>query len=446
MSYVLRITLMHVFLRCQAVRTALSSVKNDSSYQGSETRIKEVAQATWQSHFFEYMTSLQQTDNELGFNPKCESYIANPASGVEGKGLVVLQHGYTACAGFWYLLKPRLLKDGWTVMAPTMPGHGRVPRVTQNDTMDEYYTVKDYTAELPTRGANYASYADELASIVKQYKADNPSNPIVLVGISHGGAVATYLSIKHAGLFNRVMLMNPFIQPPTSLGADYGLSFIRKILPKLLPAVGKIRGDEISWGEACDKKRWPSSTGGHGGMCQFTLSNFKAVLEFANLVESMARSEGARIGVFTGGMLNRVQGVAQYFLSAASKRLHRYNATGGEELHDFRVQLLTTVKDASIANSRVHFLARGLAKSNLSGSFGYCAMPEELGHVYISPIDNPTRDHWWLASDTVEGGATALDVLATFIGTGRFVPSKGTVDKSQDKFIAGDPLCYMKRK
>ena len=69
------------------------------------------------------------------------------------------------------------------------------------------------------------------------------------------------------------------------------------------------------------------------------------MLEFANLVESMARSLGARRGVFTGGMLDRAWGVAQYFLSAASTRLHKDNASDGEQLHDFRVQLLTTVKD-----------------------------------------------------------------------------------------------------
>lgn len=414
--------------------------------KGCRCRYAKLADAatTWQDYFNNYMADLRLTKNPEGFNKKCEPYISSPEGA--SRGLVVLQHGYSACAGFWYLLAPRLVAEGWTVMVPNMVGHGRSPKVVLDQTDLEHamnttpnqYTVTDYTEDFPESGSEYVAYANEIIKIVQRYKAANPDKEVSLVGISLGGAVATHMAMQAPELWDRVTLMNPFLAPPTALGADYGLSFLKRIVPKILPAFSIIRGDMISWGAACDKKRWPGQSGGHGGICQFTLKNFRAVLDFANEVEGEARARAAKLGVFTGGVIDRTLGVA----SAAAQQVWQvFNRTESHTPRaNMKVQLLTSSNDGAISNARVHFTAAALRQELAPGNFGYCVMREEFSHVYISPVDSVGRDHWWLDPQRVVGGKTAIDLLDNFISNGVLVPEGQDVVEDDD-FIQGDPRC-----
>lgn len=431
-----------------AVEVAARRVKITASETGQALGPVAAQKPQWREQFEEYMAALEKTDNKEttsdgnGFNTRCRGYISD-ALGQESKGLVILQHGYTACAGFWYLLAPQLSQAGWTVMVPNMVGHGRIPKVRESPDKNGTYEVEDYTEELPIHGSQYVEYADKIIEIVKQFSEEQPDKPIVLTGISLGGTVALYMSMQAPELWDRVMLMNPFIQPPTSLGADYGLSFFGNILPKFMPAFSLIRGDMISWGETCDKKRWPGHTS-HGGICQFTLNNFAAVFQFANTVEYMARKKSAQYGVISGGLVDRIEGAFRYAFSSLRRKLGRKHERKAKK--GVKIQLLTSIKDSAIANARVHSLAKAFSKSPLKKDYSYCVMPEEMGHVYICPKDTPDRDHWWLDSEKIEGGATVLDMLASFIADGNFVPKgEGTVPGDEDKFIEGDPLCQVEK-
>jgi len=418
-----------------SLRRHSSSEKSGLLFHRRRRTAATYEKLSWKDHFHKYMETITSTSSRDGFNPKCEPYIKEPQG--RSRGLILLQHGYTACPGFWYMLTPLLLEQGWTVMAPNLPGHGRNPRIERNGSG---FVVTDYSADLPESAGQYEAYAQEVMEIARKYKQSNPDKEMVLNGISHGGAVAVYIAMNgDIAMWDRVMLMNPFLAPPTSLGADYGLSFLRKLLPKALPAFKYFRGDQIAWGEDCDRKRWPNDprNGGSGGICQFTLKNFKAVLEFGNLVEGEARSRAAKLGVFTGGLVDRAWGVGEALIHNAWALV---SGGGNSPPSNLKIQLLTTSNDGSISNARIHFAAAAIGSSTLSGRSGYCALDEEFGHTYINPVDKPVdEDMWWLDEKRIKGGRTAPMFLADFLAEGKLMPVKGTVQ--DDSALIGDPRC-----
>lgn len=397
---------------------------------------------SWKTHFEQYMSTLTETQSPEGFNPICQPFISEPKG--KSRGLVVLNHGFTACPKFWYLLTPQLLAEGWTVMAPLMPGHGRNPNIQQNGSQS--YVVKDYYEELPERKEEYMTYSDEIIEISEEYRAKYPSREMVLAGCSHGGAVSGYMAMNgKVGTWNRILLLNPFLGPPSSLGADWGLSLLRNLLPAILPAFQVVGGDTISWGEDCDHRRWPIDwrKGGHGGICQFSFKNFRGVLEFGNEVEGEARARAAKDGVFTGGVIDRTIGVGSWVTGGL------WNFISGNSKpppSDLRVQVTTTSKDDAISNERVHFAVAALKKNVKDGNSGFCVMDAEMSHVWISPIDKPAdMDHWWLNATRVHGGKSALQMLTDFVSRGIFVPTSGDTVQD-DKALKGDPRCDVRQR
>jgi len=328
-------------------------------------------------------------------------------------------------------------------MAPLMPGHGRKPNIQQNGSKS--YVVKDYNEELPERKEDYMKFSDEMIDIAAEYKAANPSKEMVLGGCSHGGAVAGYMAMNgKKGTWDRILLMNPFLGPPSSLGADFGLSLLRDLLPQILPAFQVVRGDIISWGDDCDHRRWPIDwrKGGHGAICQFTLKNFRGVLEFGNEVEGEARVRAAEDGVFTGGIIDRTMGVGRWVTSSA------WNFFSGDSKpppSNLKVQVTTTSKDDAISNARVHFAVSAIKENVKDGNSGFCAVDAEFSHTWITPIDKPAdMDHWWLDANRVQGGKDALAMLTDFVSKGTLVPTRGTVQ--DDAALSGDPRCDVRKK
>lgn len=395
----------------------------------------------WKQHFNAYTSDLSRTANPKGMMQKCEPYVAEPSG--TSRGLMILQHGFTACAGFWYLLAPRLVAAGWTVAVPNLPGHGRTATVKSNGTRS--YEVSEYLEDLPERGSEYEAFSRELIEIARKYKDSNSGKKLVLAGCSHGGAVAIHMAMNgEVGTWDRILLMNPFLAPPTSLGADYGLSFLRKLVPQALPLFKPVTGDFVSWGPECETARWPGDVrkAGHGGICQFDLRNFRAVLEFGNLVEGEARTRAAKLGVFTGGVVDRTIGMAQLLTHSAWQLV-----TGGGDPPPTKlvVQMVTTSNDGAISNARVHFAAAAISKSVLGQQSGYCSFDKEFEHTYINPIDKGVNvDLWWLDPSRVVGGKGVLELFEEFLTAGTLIPTDGTIQ--DDKFIKGDPRCFCNKR
>jgi len=390
---------------------------------------------SWKSQFNSYMSTIMRTSNPLGVNPECNPYISEPRG--SSRGLVILQHGFTACAGFWYKLTPAVVAKGWTVMAPNMPGTGRTPKIEKRGSG---YEITDYTDDFPEHGDAYEAFSQELMKIVSSYKAQNPGKPVVIVGCSHGGGVATYLAMRmDEGTFDRVLLLNPFLAPPTSLGADFGLSLLRDVVPKVLPALKLVRSEFITWGDTCNERRYPGdprTKESTGGVCTFTLKNFRGVLEFGNMVEGEARARAATHAVFTGGIIDRLEGVLDYTWSWL---------TGGNNAPpaQLSVQIVTTENDGAISNARVHFAAAALKHAVTQSEM--CALPEEFEHTYLNPSDKPiNKDMWWLESSRVQGGKTIVDRIVDYIAYGTFVPTRGVV--AADDYLEDDEACDVRKR
>jgi len=405
--------------------------------------------ANWRSHFRNYFeTTAMETTCPEGITPACRPYISDPRG--ESRGLVILQHGFTACAGFWKLMAEPLVEKGWTVMVPNLPGAGRAQKVVKQGSG---YTVTDWTDDFPVWGDEYEEFSQELMEVIQEYKDANPSKELVIVGCSHGGAVATYVAMRmDPETFSRVLLMNPFLSPPTGLGMDYGISFLRDMVPKLLPllkpfaGVGPIGEDGLlTWGDDCNHVKWPTdprNKGRTGGQCQFSLESFRGVLEFANLVEGEARMKAANLGVFTGGVVDRLEGVEQ---AAEQLRWNIDKSAWKSPPQNLRVQITTTENDGAISNARVHFAAEALHVAVAEGQSSMCAMAEDLTHTYINPTDKPVgTDFWWLDASRVTVGKTALDMLVDFASEGVFVPTKGSV--TVDEWLVGDARCDVNKK
>lgn len=328
-------------------------------------------------------------------------------------------------------------------MVPNMPGTGRAPRIEKNGSE---YVLTDYTADFPEHGDGYEDYSQELMVIAGKYKEENPSSEVTIVGCSHGGGVAAYMAMRmDEGFFDRVLLMNPFLAPPTAIGQDYGLSFLKDIVPQVLPAFTLFRSEFISWGDECNIRRWPTdprSKDSTGGVCTFTLKNFRGVLEFGNSVEGEARARAADLGVFTGGIVDRAVGVLQAATSLA------WNFVTGSTTappSNMQVQIVTTEMDTAISNARVHFAAEALAHAVVEGNAKMCALPEEFEHTYINPPDKPLdKDLWWVESNRVRGGKSIIDMLVDFASDGIFIPAQGSVQS--DRFLEGDPACDVVQK
>lgn len=403
----------------------------------------------WKQHFQQFTAALSVTKNPMGLVEKSKPVLEEPRG--ESRGLVLLQHGYTGSPGFWYLLVPRLVQAGWTVLAPRLPGHGRAPRVTPNpdklapDGWSYTYKVDDYLDDLPTKnGDDFEDYSWELIEIARKYKEVNANKEMVLVGVSFGGAVATFMAMNgEAGTWDRLMLMQPFLAPPAQLGADFSPSALRRLMVVTLPAFKLLTNDTLTWGPECEEARWPRDPrkGGHGGQCQYTLDNAAALLGFGNLVEAEARVRAAKGGMFIGGVADRLGGLKELLKNKAWQLV-----SGGDPPPSKpKIQLLATSHDDALSNPRVHFLGKALAQSTMRDNSAFCVLDREFNHTFINPIDKAfDADLWWLDAGRVEGGRSILDMLEAFASEGMMFSTDGTIQNDED--MKGDPRCAVNQR
>jgi len=412
-----------------------SSQKSDLIFHRRRRSESGYQHLGWKQHFQKYTAALTATDNPMGIRTKCTPILQEPSGA--SRGLMFLQHGYTGCPGFWYLLVPRLVRAGWTVMAPMLPGHGRAPLVTPNGSSS--YEVRDYMDDLPTTADDFEVYSRELIEIARKYKAANANKEMVLVGVSFGGAVATFMAMNgEVNTWDRLMLMQPFLAPPEQLGYDFTPSALRRLIQFSLPAFKLLGNDTITWGEWCEEARWPGDPreGGHGGTCQFTLAASSAVLGFGNLVEAEARARAAKGGVFIGGLVDRAEGL----LDLAKHTVWNIVTGGAAPASKPKIQVLATSGDDGVGNGRIHFLAKALASSTVSNLSAYCVLDREFNHTFINPIDKAfDADLWWLDASRVKGGRSILDMLEVFASEGIIFPVDGTIQ--DDEALKGDPRC-----
>jgi pimeloyl-ACP methyl ester carboxylesterase len=114
------------------------------------------------------------------------------------RGTLVLLHGYMDVAATWDLVAPALAHAGFRVLAPDLRGFGDTDRVSPGG----YYHFPDYVADLAGLLAHLA-----------------PREPVVLVGHSMGGTVASlYAGTKPDDV--RALALLEGLGPPTHTPAE----------------------------------------------------------------------------------------------------------------------------------------------------------------------------------------------------------------------------------
>lgn len=200
--------------------------------------------------------------------PGCRPFMSTLPPGVDYRGVALLFHGYTACPQQFDEVSKALAARGIVVLAPTLPGHGRVPL------RDSSGAAVDQVSSLP-RDDDFAAYT---RFAVKMHGILSKANGVRVVGgISVGGAIAARVA-AHGDAADRVWLANSFFD---AAGVAASL---------LAPANALAPDYRHSWGTACEAER----ARGRAGYCQFLITNLRAVQRFGTETAGMATRVKAR--------------------------------------------------------------------------------------------------------------------------------------------------------
>lgn len=228
---------------------AQSEDSGDSSSQDINVGVGAEASRDWQA----YVSEVSAQPLQQGCAP-----FALPANADQAyRGTVLLLHGYSACPQQYNEIAKELSAEGYAVLVPLLPGHGRAYTVDANG------KATDNISGLPT-DSNYKDYgvfAKRMADIVAKAA---PGNHAVM-GLSVGGAIAASAAEQSPGTFKRVLLMNAFFDIANGFGAAL-VPFLGAIAPQF----------PYGWGDDCEAER----SSGRAGICQMQITNLRAVQHF----------------------------------------------------------------------------------------------------------------------------------------------------------------------
>lgn len=228
--------------------------KADSSEEASP--MGPAADAAWRA----YVGSLDLPAIQDG----CRPFRSRLPESVAYRGVAVLFHGFTACPQQFEETAERLGEQGFVVLAPLLPGHGRRP------TLDPSGAARDDVRFLPEEGA-YLAYA-QLAKRMDEVVATAPGTRMV-AGISVGGAIAARAA-EDGVAFDRAALLNSFFDAA-------GFSALL-----LSPTSALAPHSRQGWGAGCEQER----ARGRAGYCQFEITHLRAVQRFGRETASRAAS------------------------------------------------------------------------------------------------------------------------------------------------------------
>ena len=222
--------------------------------------IGDEAHALWNSYVADHDPSTLQ--------PGCRPFQSVIPPNVAYHGVVVLFHGFTACPQQFEEVAQHLGAQGMVVLAPLLPGHGRIASIDAG-------AVRDDVSGLPEDGdfQAYTRFALRMDEILAA--ADGVHS---VGGISVGGAIAARVAADGTGA-DRALLINSFFDAA-------GLSAFL-----LAPANALAPHARRSWGEGCELER----PRGRAGYCQFEITHLRAVQRFG--AETAARATAIEIPV-----------------------------------------------------------------------------------------------------------------------------------------------------
>lgn len=208
------------------------------------------------------------------------------------RGTVVLFHGYTACPQQYYPWAKRLIRQGYHVLIPLLPGQGRGPAPTPSVVAGKRaMELAEYQGQYLPEGADGAERYVAFAAAVNHLAALLPG-PKYIIGFSAGGAIAHRAVLQAPGFYRRALLNSTFYRPPGMyLGRRMPADPERPVGDALYSIerwlIRQLHHLPISWGAPC----YASTQLGRRGICDFAARHLEALSRFGEATLHLAQQE-----------------------------------------------------------------------------------------------------------------------------------------------------------
>ena len=262
---------------------------------------------------------------------ECAPELIEPPSGVAVRGGLLFIHGFLSCNQQLRDLGRDIASDGFVVLMPLMPGHGRQwPSMTE----DNY-------ADLPVQRnweRRFDTFIDEMNGMMDLIPGDR-----VIAGLSVGAAVSLDAHLRRPGFYDRHVLFVPFLGVPggaLTSGLTNGLA--------RTPVLKEISVAALGWRPVCHEKRRQ----GRAGYCDYRLKHLGAMHSLASNTMRSLKAQPL----------------------------------------DVPLQVIGVERDPSVSQKRIRrFLEIQAPTGNTHAYF----FPEEVPHSMLSRQDNPGVDMSW---------------------------------------------------
>jgi lysophospholipase L1-like esterase len=229
--------------------------------------LPEAARQAWQAYVASLPLASIQED--------CKPAMLEPES-ISYRGVVMLYHGFTACPQQFLELGQRLTAQGFVVLLPLNPGHGRLYSQSQGKNRDDLSALPTGRPQEANSYLAYFRFVNQMNDIVRQFPGER-----VVGGLSLGAAFASFASIQDPYLWDRQLIMSPLYElservTRNILGSLSNLNNLNNRFGNLLAPILNV---DQGWGQGCEDERNPDyvsqfgRTGTRAGICQFKITH-----------------------------------------------------------------------------------------------------------------------------------------------------------------------------
>lgn len=284
--------------------------------------------AVFDARWSQYLASTRPEE----LQPDCRPRRIDPPPGVSYRGTIALLHGFSACPQQFFELAGLLAAQGYRVLLPLLPGHGRQFAAADGDDASGLPVTRDWQRR-------YEELAEYLNGTLTYAAGER-----VIGGLSVGGAASLFVSLQDRALYDRQIVMAPYFATAAGAPIDALVAGSGRT-----PAVRSVPVKMSGASSPCLSKR----AEGRAGMCNYEIKH-----------------------------------------AAALDSLGRYNANAlRAEPLAMPLQVVGVEGDSVISNPR---LSEFLGWQSVTGKTSACFYPEGVPHAMISPYDNPGVDMYWL--------------------------------------------------
>ena len=310
--------------------------------------------------FYDRWNAYVAWEEELDFQDNCAPFLREPDDGVTYKGTVVFLHGFSACPQQYFDLAELLAAEGYRTLVPVLPGHGRpYPDINKDD-----------SGGLPgpnTWRKAYDAFAAQINGVMAMADGER-----VIGGLSGGGAATLYLVDEARDVYDRALVMAPFIAIAGGGFVNGTVAFVGSV-----PVLNLVSATPFNTADFCINKRRQ----GKASYCKWQV-------RAAQGMRAVGQEAAKRV---------------------AAKPL------------ELRMQIVGVEGDNSVSLDRVRDLVDTQSATDSTTS---CFYPKGVPHSMFSRWDHPGEDMYWL--DDFNKAAVA------FVTTGAAYPASPQDDDTVD--------------